>query len=173
MGIWGGFGRPNTGRGSCRDAMSHFLGTHQNRLDAKGRVSVPAPYRAALRTGEADAPTALILRPSHKFPCIEAWPVPKFNALASSLDRLAQFSDAHEDMAAAVYADAYPVESDKEGRIMLPDELVEHAALTNQVAFLGMGDTFQIWEPAAGARRRTEARSGARLRELTLPGAAT
>ena len=152
--------------------MSHFLGTHQNRLDAKGRVSVPAAFRAALRTGEADGPTALILRPSHKYPCIEGWPVPKFDALASSLGKLAQFSDAHEDMSAALYADAFPVESDKEGRILLPAELVEHAALTNQVSFMGMGDTFQIWEPAAGAHRRTEARSGARLRELSLPGAA-
>ena len=131
-----------------------------------------APFRAALRTGEADAPTTVILRPSHKFPCIEAWPVPKFEALASSMGRLNQFSDAHEDMSAALYADAFPVESDKEGRILLPAELVEHAALSNQVAFMGMGDTFQIWEPAAGARRRAEARSGARLRELSLPVAA-
>lgn len=152
--------------------MGHFLGTHQNRLDAKGRVSVPAAFRVALRSGEAESPTVAILRPSHKFACIEAWPVAKFEALASSLGRLNQFSDAHEDMAAALYADAFPVEADKEGRILLPAELVEHAALTNQVAFMGMGDTFQIWEPAAGARRRGEARSGARLRELSLPGAA-
>ena len=152
--------------------MGHFLGTHQNRLDAKGRVSVPATFRAALRSGEADASTVVILRPSHEFPCIEAWPAAKFEALATSLGRLNQFSDAHEDMAASLYADAFPVEADKEGRILLPTELVEHAALTNQVSFMGMGDTFQIWEPAAGARRRTEARNGARLRELSLPGAA-
>ena len=152
--------------------MGHFLGTHQNRLDAKGRVSVPAPFRAALRSGEADAPTVAILRPSHKFACIEAWPVAKFEALASSLGRLNQFSDAHEDMAAALYADAFPVEADKEGRILLPSELVEHAGLTNQVSFMGMGDTFHIWEPAACSRRREEARTGARLRELSLPGAA-
>ena len=152
--------------------MSHFLGTHQNRLDAKGRVSVPAPFRAALRSGDGEAAATVILRPSHKFPCIEAWPAPKFDALASSLGKLNQFSDAHEDLSAALYADAFPVEADKEGRILLPTELVEHAGLSNQVSFMGMGDTFQIWEPAAGARRRTEARSGAKLRELSLPGAA-
>ncbi len=152
--------------------MNHFLGTHQNRLDAKGRVSVPAPFRAALRNEEADSPISLILRLSHQFPCIEAWPVPKFEALGSSLAKLAQFSDAHADLGAALYADAYPVESDKEGRILLPAELVEHAALVNQVSFMGVGDTFQIWEPSACARRRAEARSGARLRELSLPGAA-
>ncbi len=152
--------------------MGHFLGTHQNRLDAKGRVSVPAAYRAALRSPDADGPTTVILRPSHKFPCIEAWPVAKFEALATSLGKLNQFSDAHEDMSAALYADAFPVDADKEGRILLPTELVEHAALAAQVSFMGMGDTFQIWEPEAGARRRVEARSGARLRDLSLPGAA-
>ena len=152
--------------------MGHFLGTHQNRLDAKGRVSVPAPFRAALRTGEVESPTVVILRPSHSFPCIEAWPVAKFEALTSLLGKLNPFSEAHEDLSAAVYADAFPVEADKEGRILLPAELVQHAALTTQVSFMGMGETFQIWEPAAGARRRTEARSGARLRELSVSGAA-
>jgi MraZ protein len=153
--------------------MSQFLGTHQNRLDAKGRVSVPAPFRTALRPGaDTEAPVTAILRPSHKYACIECWPVAKFEALAASMSKLAQFSDAHEDMAAALYADAFPVEADKEGRIVLPAELVSHANLSGQVSFMGMGDTFQIWEPEAGAARRAEARTGARLRELSLPGAA-
>ena len=153
--------------------MSQFLGTHQNRLDAKGRVSVPASFRTALRSGlDTETSASAILRPSHKYPCIEAWPVAKFEALAASLDKLNQFSDAREDMAAALYADAFPVEADKEGRILLPQELVAHAGLAGQVSFMGMGDTFQIWEPAAGERRRAEARSGARLQQLSLPAAA-
>ena len=153
--------------------MSHFLGTHQNRLDAKGRVSVPAPFRTALRSGgEGESPVTLILRPSHKHPCIEGWPTARFEALAAGLNKLNQFSDAHEDMAASLYADAYPVEADKEGRIVLGDELVEHAGLTSQVTFMGLGDIFQIWDPSAAKKRRDEARSGARLRDLSLPGGA-
>ena len=153
--------------------MNQFLGTHQNRLDAKGRVSVPASFRTALRSGvDGDSVASVILRPSHKYPCIEGWPLGKFEALSTSLDKLDQFSDAHDDMAASLYADAFPVESDKEGRIVIPADLVAHAGLTSQVSFMGMGETFQIWEPEAGARRRAEARSGARLRELSLPGAA-
>lgn len=150
--------------------MSQFLGTHQNRLDAKGRVSVPAPFRTALRAGvEGEGPITIILRPSHKHACIEGWPKVRFDALAAGLGRLNQFSDAHEDLSAALYADAYPVETDKEGRIALIDELVEHAGLSGQVSFMGLGETFQIWDPAAARKRRDEARSGARLRELTLP----
>ncbi len=52
----------------------------------------------------------------------------------------------------------------------IPAELVSHAGLSNQVSFMGMGETFQIWEPEAGGRRRAEARNGARLRDLTYQG---
>jgi MraZ protein len=153
--------------------MTHFLGTHQNKLDAKGRVSVPAAFRAALRSlGEGEAGGGLILRPSHTHPCIEAWPAPLFQSLTQSLDRLDLFSEAHDDLAAALYADAYPVEADREGRIVLPDALIAHAGLSESVVFMGLGRIFQIWEPEAAARRREEARARARARGLTLPGLA-
>lgn len=150
--------------------MSQFLGTHQNRLDSKGRVSVPAPFRNSLRAASDGAAQSLVLRPSHKHPCIEAWPDHIFQALAVPLDRLDQFSEAHDDLAAALYADAFPVEADKEGRIVLPESLVAHAGLTGAVVFMGLGRTFQIWEPGAAERRRAEARERARELGLTLPG---
>jgi MraZ protein len=149
--------------------MTQFLGTHTNRLDAKGRVSIPAPFRALLKP-ETGNGGPLVLRPSHKHPCVEGWPTPVFQALATPLDALDMFSEAHDDLAAALYADAYPAEPDKEGRIVLPDALVAHANLTDSVVFMGLGKTFQIWEPAAAERRRAEARERARARGLTLPG---
>jgi MraZ protein len=153
--------------------MSQFLGTHQNKLDAKGRVSIPASFRAALRgpAAEAGGAVSLVLRPSHKYACIEGWPVAAFEALATPLDRLDMFGEDHEDLATALYADANPVESDKEGRIVLPDSLVRHAGLSDAVTFMGLGRIFQIWEPAAAEQRRSEARITARSRGLTLPGA--
>ena len=71
-----------------------------------------------------------------------------------------------------MYADAFPVEADKEGRIVLPDALVAHAGLTEAVVFMGLGRIFQIWEPAAAERRRAEARDRARAHGFTLPGVA-
>jgi len=151
-----------------------FLGTHQNRLDAKGRVSIPAGFRAVLRaqadkTGQA-GDALLVLRPSHKHPCIEAWPMSAFTALAQPLDRLDMFGEDHDDLAAALYGDAYPIDPDKEGRIVLPEFLAAHAALTDSVAFMGLGSIFQIWEPGAAEARRSEAR--VRARAVTLPGRA-
>ena len=150
--------------------MVQFLGTHQNRLDAKGRVSVPAPFRAALRAPDQANGTHLVLRPSHQHPCIEAWPSAVFEALSEPLNRLDIFSQAHDDLAASLYSDAFPVEADKEGRIVLPDSLVTYAGLAETVVFMGLGRIFQIWEPSAAERRRTEARERARVHGFTLPG---
>ncbi len=152
-------------------SVSVFLGTHQNRLDAKGRVSIPAGFRAVLRAQAEQATPGealIVLRQSPKHQCIEAWPMPAFLALGPTLNRLDMFSDDQEDLALSLYGDAYPVDADKEGRIVLPEALTAHAGLTDSVAFMGLGHHFQIWEPAAAERRRAEARSNAR--SVTLPG---
>jgi MraZ protein len=140
--------------------MSPFLGTHQNRLDAKGRVSIPASFRAALKG--VDGTTGLILRPSHKHACIEAWPAGAFNALAKPLEGMDLFSEDHDDMAISLYADAHFADADKEGRISLPEALAAHAGLRDAATFLGAGRVFQIWEPAAAERHKLEARERAR-----------
>lgn len=152
--------------------MSQFLGTHQNRLDAKGRTSVPAPFRTAIRNGHEDGATALILRPSHKHACIEAWPQAAFQEFTASLNKLDLFNDDADDLITTLYAEAWPVEADKEGRIILPDSLVQHANLTESVVFMGLGRHFQIWEPSAARQRTAEARDHARARRLTLPATA-
>ena len=152
--------------------MDQFLGNHQNKLDSKNRVSIPAPFRQALKklAGGQDAPTvSVILRPSHQYPCIEVWPEQYFLALSAQLDALPEFSVERQDLATTLYGDAFPVESDKEGRIVLPENLIAYATLSDGADIMGQGKTFQIWEPAAGARRRSEARVNAAARQLPLP----
>jgi len=152
--------------------MGHFIGTHQNKLDAKGRVSVPASFRSVLkkmsRAGEGALVAPLVLRPSHQYPCIEGWTEMGFEALSAPLESYNQFSTEHEDFVMALFGDACAMETDKEGRILLPAELVAHAGLTDNVVFIGTNKTFQIWEPAAGARRLAEARERVKAAQLTL-----
>ncbi len=150
--------------------MARFMGTHINRLDKKGRTSVPAPFRAELARLGADE---IVLRPSHRAPCLEAWPMPAFEALAGNMDQFDVFSDAQDDMAAALFADAHPVRPDGEGRISLPEELVAHAGVGESLAFIGKGRIFEIWEPAAAKRHTEEARARAKERGLTLRNAAS
>ena len=76
-------------------------------------------------------------------------------------------------MAATLYADAFPMDPDREGRIVLPEALVRHAGLSDSAVFMGLGRTFQVWEPAAAEQRREEARTRARTRGLTLAGRAS
>lgn len=150
--------------------MTQFLGTHKGKLDGKGRVSIPAPFRNVLRPeGVATAP--LILRPSHRHACLEGWPLAAFEAFAQPLDALDRFSDARDDLLTALFANAWPMEADKEGRIVLPDELIAHANLTENggVEFHGRRDSFEIWEAGAGTRRRAVAQ--ANVRALTSRGA--
>ncbi len=148
--------------------MSQFMGTHQNQLDGKGRVSIPAPFRALLKA--ADGSVRLVLRPSHKRPCIEAWPLPAFEALSAPLQRLDLFSEEQDDLAVALFADAFPAEADKEGRVVLPERLKLHAGLGSLVTFLGLGRTFEIWEPGAAERHVASVRARIAERRPTLPG---
>lgn len=147
--------------------MSHFLGTHRVRLDRKGRVSVPAPFRAALARME---PAELVLRPSHRAACIEAWPRPMLDAAQAAVGRLDLFSEAADDIAAVLYADAVPAVPDAEGRIVLPEDLIAHANLAREsdAAFLGLGQTFHIWVPEAGRAWLAGARDRARAQNLTV-----
>jgi MraZ protein len=145
--------------------MTRFLGTHRNRLDRKGRVSGPAEFRAVL---ERMGSEQVVLLPSHRAPCLEAWPEPEFERLAAGLDRYEAFSEERDDLSASLFADAHPVRPDAEGRVVLPEELVAHAGLKEWVAFVGFGNIFQLWEPEAAKRRIAEGRARASARGLTL-----
>ena len=147
--------------------MALFIGTHQNKLDAKGRVSIPAQFRSVLKkmshAGEGAPIATMYLRPSHQHACIEGWTELGFEALSAPVaEGYNLFSPEHEDFVLALFGDACAMETDKEGRIMLPASLVDHAGLTENVTFIGTRNTFQIWEPAAGARRLAEAREKAK-----------
>lgn len=148
--------------------MGQFLGTHANRLDSKGRVSVPAAFRTTLATFDTGE---LILRPSHKWPCIEAWPEPAFRDFASRLDQFDAFSDEHDDLAVALFADAQSATPDAEGRIVLNERLAEYAQLVagKPVAFVGFGKIFLIWEPALAQQYLPQSVARARERGLTVP----
>lgn len=151
------------------------MGSHQNKLDAKGRVSIPAPFRAVLRryagVAEEDAVCRMVLRPSHHLSCVEAWPEAIFDRLGAELDRRPVFSEEYDDLAATIFSDVVAVETDREGRVVLPEPLGERAKLDGVVQFVGLGRHFQMWNPTAWAIRHAEglgrARAG-RLAELLV-----
>ena len=145
--------------------MSLFLSTYQNRIDKKGRVSLPASFRAALvKTGSEDP----VLFPSFVNSAIEGWSLEKMEDLVESIDAFDPFSETHDDFATAVPSAARQFKLDGEGRIVLPEEFLEHAGITDHAVFVGCGKTFQIWRPDTFETYAEEARARARERRGEL-----
>lgn len=142
--------------------MTQFRGRFTNKLDAKARVSVPAPFRAKLG-GEA-----LVLRRSTRHPCIEAWPASAFEVAEQAAGPLDSPTAEDDALAYALLADVVDILPDPEGRMVLPRELVEHAALDGSVTFLGRTGWFELWEPAAAEAMIAAARDQLAARQAAV-----
>lgn len=121
-----------------------FLSTFVNKVDKKGRVSVPSPFRAAL---SKEIFQGFVAFRSYKNQAVECCSYSRMERLSESVDDLDIFSDAQEDLTATIFADAQQIPFDGDGRIILPENIIRHAGLEGQVAFVGRGSTFQIWSP--------------------------
>ena len=142
-----------------------FLSTHENKLDKKGRVSVPASFRSYLNSlGYSGA----ICYPSFNKPSIEACPQSRIEKLSDSIDSLNPFEEKRDIFATSVLADSVNLQFDSEGRISLPSKLLEHAKIKQIMLFIGQGKTFQIWEPKLFEKFKTQARKKANLNRASL-----
>lgn len=146
--------------------MATFLGTYENRIDSKGRISVPSLFRAQLPEPHA---MTVVLFPSYRAQAIEGAGMAFIDQLGDRVNEIDLFSDDQDDIATSLFADCQPLSMDKEGRIVLPSDLMAHAGITDKACFVGKGPIFQIWEPTALLSHKTEARQRARTKKLTLP----
>jgi MraZ protein len=145
--------------------MTQFVGTHFGKLDRKGRISVPAPFRAEL---EAAATSHLVFRISHQHPCIEARSRAVFQHMLDSILTLEHFSEDREILEAGLIADSTMLRLDGDGRLVLPEEMVTETGLAENVAFLGKGDRFEIWDSDAAKKHVADAKARVREKRLTL-----
>ena len=144
--------------------MAVFLSTFANKVDRKGRVSVPATFRAAL---EQEKSSGVILYPSFKHPCLEGCGDERIEQIAASIDALDQFSEEAENLN-TILADSVRLTVDGDGRVMLPKDLIDFASIGETAMFVGQGKSFQVWEPKAYEAHRAEARERARRSGATL-----
>ena len=126
--------------------MSLFLSSYENRLDTKGRISVPASFRASL-AGEAFS--GVVLYRSFTNNCIEGLSMSRMEQMATATDKMGVFDSELDDLSAMLFADARPLNFDVTGRIVIPTELLKHAGITDKAVFVGRGNSFQIWNPDA------------------------
>jgi len=145
--------------------VASFSSTFINKIDSKGRVSVPASFRAIL-TGQSF--NGVVLYPSMKVRAVEAGGIELVEDLRDQLDALAGQSDEYEALA-SMLPEMLQVPFDSEGRIILPPSVLEHAGIIESAAFAGYGRTFRIWDPERLRRHQQEMRELVRDRGFTLP----
>ena len=145
--------------------MAIFFGSYENKIDRKGRVSVPAPFRQALASQPVPRIVAFC---SFRADAIEASSTDFMEDLKESLNSKDLFSDEHDHLATAIFASCFELPFDAEGRIILPSVLTSHAGISDRAAFVGKGQFFQIWNPEALQSHVEDARARARSQGLTL-----
>lgn len=144
--------------------MAVFLSSFVNKIDKKGRVSVPAPFRAALGT---DTSGIVVFRSLHH-EALDGCSIAHLELLSQSLEKQDLPPDVFELIETTIFGGAVQLPFDGEGRISLPQNLIAGVGIEGEVAFVGRRKTFQIWNPAKLAVHEDEARSMARAKDISL-----
>ena len=127
-----------------------FLSSFENKLDKKGRVSVPATFRSHLSSMGYNG---FISYPSFNYSALEACSQDRIEKLSNTIDSLNPFEEKRDFFATSILSESENLQLDTEGRVSLSEKLLKHAKINrqkgfkNNVLFVGLGKTFQIWEP--------------------------
>ena len=153
--------------------MDRFVSTFTNKIDAKGRLSIPAPFRAVLERDRYTGASGLGLYcyPSLDAPALDAGGERLAQKIDGLLGGLPDYSDERDELAVALYGEAQFIAIDADGRIVLPRELRTRIGLPDglaEVAFVGLGDKFQLWAPERFDERRERAREKVRQHRQLL-----
>ena len=142
-----------------------FLSTFENKLDKKGRVSVPASYRAHLSSLGYNS---IICFPSFNNQSIEAWSQDRIEKISNTIDTLNPFDEKKDYFATSILSESINLQFDGEGRILITQKLLKHAKIKNSMLFVGQGKTFQIWEPTIFEKFRVTARKKSNIHRANL-----
>jgi MraZ protein len=143
-----------------------FLSTHFSRIDGKGRVSFPGAFRSALAARNSQG---VALYGSLVDPAIEGATVERLQQMSIALEALPPFDPQRVLFETAIFGAAQELQIDKEGRCSLPKAFLDKAGIGAEVAFLGKGSTFQIWDPAQLETRVAEAAEAVKLGAVSFP----
>ena len=135
-----------------------FLSNYENKIDKKGRVSVPATFRSHLNSLGYNG---FISYPSFNHSALEACSQDRIEKLSKTIDSLNPFDEKRDYFATSILSESVNVQFDTEGRILLSNKLLNHAKIQSRVLFVGLGYTFQIWEPMLFEKFKSLARKRA------------
>jgi MraZ protein len=132
-----------------------FLSTATNSLDAKGRVSVPADFRATIAATPSRLPfDGIVVWPSLDGNYLEGGGISLLEDFQASLDQREHYDEARSSLQYMIFSSARQLAFDSGGRVSLPKDLHEYAGLNGKVTFVGLGRRFEIWSPKALEARK-------------------
>ena len=134
--------------------MVRFVSHYTLRLDAKGRVSIPASFRGVLAR---DGFEGLYCYPALDLPALDAGGNALFGEIEALIARFPPYSEQRDRFSVALYGTSETLKVDGEGRIVLTEPLKAHAGIGDAVTFVGLGHKFQIWEPGRFRTQLAEA----------------
>ena len=142
-----------------------FLSSYENKIDKKGRVSVPATFRSHLNSMGYNG---FISYPSFNHSALEACSQDRIEKLSNTIDSLNPFEEKRDFFATSILSESINLQFDSEGRISLTTKLLKHAKIKNSMVFVGQGKTFQIWEPSTFEKFKINARKKSNLNRASL-----
>ena len=120
-----------------------FIGNIEAKSDSKGRIFVPASFRRTLQTGGA---TKLMMRKDIFQDCLVLYPEESWNEQLNTLrSRLDRWNSQHQMIFRQFVADVEEINIDSNGRILIPKRYLKMAGIIQEVRFIGMDDTIEIW----------------------------
>ncbi|MDE0705648.1 MAG: division/cell wall cluster transcriptional repressor MraZ [Rhodospirillaceae bacterium] len=141
--------------------MASFIGTFTNRIDRKGRVSVPARFRAALAAPPAaGAFNGVVVAPNGGLGAIDACDRQRIEDTIDRLDARDGLTAEEQEAIELVLSDSEELPFDGEGRIILPERLIALAGIEDKAVFVGIGRVFQVWSPERREAWKSEASEG-------------
>lgn len=131
-----------------------FRGESIHKVDAKGRVSVPAPFRRVLEEGDPDwtdglNPTFALIYGSPTTGCVEGYPIRSIAEIDDAIAALPRFSAERKRLERMLNSKSDYAQIDETGRMLLPAALRERIGVSSEALFAGMGEKFEIWAPDA------------------------
>ena len=145
--------------------MNLFVSTFVNKIDKKGRVSLPSIFRSAL---PKDHKNEIILSKSLRNNVIDGLSVERVNEIAKRINNLDFFSEEHEDFSTSIFSEMIPTNLDREGRFLLPEKFKKFAEIKDEVTFIGQGYYFQIVNPLIAIELQKKSRRRLNLSKKTL-----
>ena len=122
-----------------------FLGNSEAKLDTKGRVFLPSTFRKQLQSFAGDN---LILRKNIFEDCLVIYPESVWNEQLQDLrSRLNRWNARHQMIFRQFVSDVEIISLDSNGRLLIPKRYLKLANISQEVRFIGMDDTIEIWSP--------------------------